>query len=267
MKYKAVLLIAVLSLITFSFCISSYAETKPNINTYADDQLRYYTEAHKTAYRDFNFNSQNELGNSKLGEPVELYSIDRSTIEKYDNGEVPLINKNSWLYPIYGDNGEIRTAIQISILQDGSFNSILGGFGTDLLTEYFEANKLLLKQNEDYSVKAVLQEDLSALLLVCDNGSQVLVAAYPIVNNGIIQKKNYDSSDFCSIYKEKVNKDKEDYSKYTTDEKDILDGGGITNTALLDKSSKKIYIYGLLVFGIFVTTFLVYFRSRKNSNR
>jgi len=262
-KRKIITILSILVLTMFLTCNICYA-SNADIDKFANEQLQYYIEGYKTAYQDYGFSSQSEMENSKLGYPIHLYWFDKAAIENYTNGDLPLVDRKSWLYPIYGQNNQIKSAIQISIRQDGTPYSIFGGYTADVLSEYFQANESLLKEKDISSLKAVLQEDISSLLLVYKKDGQELTVPYLInqKNNGLQHKKTYNSYEIGQIYKEKILKNKE-YIKNAKPGEELV--GGITVTPpTATEHLVKVSLLVLLLIGI-ASTIIFFLMKRKKA--
>lgn len=228
-----------------------------DIDEFAQEQMPYYIQGYMTEYQNYGFSSQSEMKNSQLGNPIKLYRIDQAAIENYTNGDIPLVDLQSWLYPIYGENNQIKNAIQISI-KDGKLHSIFGGFTADVLNDYFQKNESLLKQENKSDVKAVLQEEISSLFLIYKENGRESVVYYSInkkMNYGLQDKKTYSSDELGQIYKERLNRQKENLKKIQKDKETIIGGGLILPPVNKEHSAKAallvllpIAIVGALIF-------------------
>lgn len=262
-KRGIIVSLSILVITMFLTCNISYANA--DIDKFASEQLQYYIEGYKTAFQEYGFSSQSEMENSKLGEPVQLYRIDQAAIENYTNGDLPLVDSQSWLYPICGGNKQINSAIQISIGEDGKPFSIFGGFTADVLSEYFQNNASLLNQKDISALKAVLQEDISSLFLVYKKDGKEMIVPYLItqrMNNVLQNKKTYNSYEIGQIYKEKLLKDKEYYKKYSKSGEVLV--GGVLVTPLT--ATVKISILVLVIVGIASTITFLLIKRRKVAN-
>ena len=266
-KRKIITILSILVLTMFLTYNISYAiNADADIDEFSNEQLQYYIEGYKTAYQDYGFSSQSEMENSKLGNPINLYWIDKAAIENYTNGDLPLVDRKSLLYPIYGQNNQIKSAIQISIKQDGKPYSIFGGYTADVLSDYFQANESLLKQKDKSALKAVLQEDISSLFLVYKKDGQELTVPYLINqrNNGLQHKKTYNSYEIGQTYKEKILKDKE-YIKNAKPGEELV--GGITVTPpTATEHLVKTSILVLLLVGVASTIIFLLIKRKKAVN-
>jgi len=262
-KRGVIIALSILVVTVFLTCNISYA--KADIDKFASEQLQYYIEGYKIAFQEYGFSSQSEMVNSKLGKPVHLYRIDQAAIENYTNGDLPLVDSQSWLYPIYGGNNQVKSAIQITIGDDGKPYSIFGGFTADLLSEYFQNNEFLLNQKDNSVLKAVLQEDISSLFIIYKKDGKEMIVPYLItqkMKNDLQNKKIYNSYEIGQIYKEKLLRDKEYYKKHSKSGEELI-GGVLINPLTV---TAKIYMLVLVIVGIASTIAFLLIRRRKVVN-
>ena len=259
-------IIVVFLSILFSTIFIAYDISYANldIDKFASEQLQYYIDGYKTNFKEYGFSSQSEMENSNLGEPVQLYQINRAALENYTDGDLPLANSQSWLYPIYGENRYIKSAIQISIGDEGKPYSIFGGFTANLLSEFFQDNLTLLNQKNNSALKAVLQEDISSLFIIYKKDDEEKIVPYLItqkMENFMQNKKTYDSYEIGQIYKEKLLKDKEYYEKNSKQGEELV-GSIIVNPLNRVKSFVLMLVIAVTAF----TTTYYLIKRRKAIN-
>lgn len=261
-KRGVIVVLSILVLTMFLTYDISYANV--DIDKFASEQLQYYIEGYKTNFQEYGFSSQSEMENSKLGKPVQLYQINRVAIENYTDGDLPLADSQSWLYPIYGENKQVKSAIQISIGDDGKPYSIFGGFTADVLSEFFQDNLTLLNQKDNSALKAVLQEDISSLFIIYKKDDKEKIVPYLItqkMKNVIQNKKTYNSYEIGQIYKEKLLKDKEYY------EKNFKPGEELTGGVVVNPLTRvKLFVLMLVIVGIASTITFYLIKRRKVVN-
>jgi hypothetical protein len=194
-KRNIVALLAVLVLNMALPCGISYASGAAPDN-YATNQLQVYIGGYKTEYQNFGFASPGDMENSRLGTPVHLYRFDQTGIENYTNGDLPLVDNQEWLYPIYGENNQIENAIRISTGSDGKPNSIFGGFDAAFLNAFYQENDDLAKQADGNSLKVILEENLSTLFFSYKQNGKSLTIPFIFVPNrsyGLQNRTAYDT--------------------------------------------------------------------------
>lgn len=267
-KRGVIVVLSILVLTMFLTCNLSYANS--DNDKFASEQLQYYIEGYKTAFQEYDFSSQSEMENSKLGKPVQLYRIDQEAIENYTDGDLPLVDRKSWLYPIYGENNQIKSALIISIGENGKPYSIFGGYTADVLNDFFQENESLLKQEDKSDLKAVLQEDISSLLLVYKKDGKELATPYLInqkMNNGLQHKKTYNSYEIGQRYKEKL-LEKKEYMKNAKPGEQLVGGSLITPTAerTATENQVKASILVFLLIGVASTIIFLLIKRKKAVN-
>jgi len=181
--------------------ISSYGVAYANgvsPDDFAASQLQGYINGYANNYANFGFTSPSNMEKSTVGSPIHLYRFDQTGVENYVNGnELPLVDNQEWLYPVYGSNNQIENAIRISTNSNGQQYSVFGGFTPEYLTSLFQKYNELTTKADKNSVKVILEESLSTMFFKYDMAGKSFVAPRSFIpnNSGNFQDGTvYDAS-------------------------------------------------------------------------
>lgn len=250
-KRSIVALLTVLVLSMALPCGISYGSSTTTDN-FATNQLQYYISGYKADYQNFGFSSQSDMENSKLGTPVHLYRLDKAGIENYTNGDLPLVDNQEWLYPIYGGNNQIENAIRISIGPDGKPFSVFSGFDAAFLKDFFQKNDDLAKQVDSDSLKVILEENLSTLFFEykqSGKNSTIPCIFNPNVDFGFQKNTAYDTNSVGQKLKEIQVKHEADLKNFRNKHpnEEMIGGGGIGVSLMANGHQNTLFSLWLLV--------------------
>jgi hypothetical protein len=244
-------------------CSVSYASSATT-DSFATNQLQGYIGGYSGDYQNFGFASQSDMENARLGTPVHLYRFEQTGVENYVYGnDLPLVDNQEWLYPIYGGNNQIENVIRISVGSDGTQNSIFGGFTADFLKNFFQKNNDLTKQADNNSLKVIFEENLSALFFEYKLNGKSLTIPYrfsPNGNDSFQDKTVYDTSSVGQELKARQVKYETElnelHKKYPNE---LLAGGGGIGVSPLRPNGHQESLFSLWVLMVLgVVSWVVY---------